>query len=249
MAGQRHLPARLTEPTRPGYHAGRDAADGVPRPVPGPRSLHVPTLPGLRTLAVFLGFGAGFVLGAACVRPLAASAAPSPVPWWLGDADPLTGVATPRVFEDRLRNAVERRLRAPAPLAVMLVDLDHFALVNAEHGHDAGDAVLRAVAERLRNCVRTEDTVARLSADVFAVLVDDPGAAPVAVLGERVRLAVGLPVPLGRSRFVQVGASVAVVVSDGAHEAEALLAEADQKINDIKVSGRGRVELVVVPFG
>ena len=131
----------------------------------------------------------------------------------------------------------------------MLVDLDHFALVNSEHGHDAGDAVLRAVAERLRGCVRTEDTVARLGADVFAVLVDDPGAAPVAVLGERVRLAVGLPVPLGRGRVVQVGASVAVVVSDGAHDAEALLAEADQKVYDIKSSGRGRVELVVVPFG
>jgi diguanylate cyclase (GGDEF)-like protein len=173
---------------------------------------------------------------------------PSPVPWWLGDEDPLTGVAMPRVFHDRLRNAVARRLRAPAPLAVMLVDLDHFALVNAEHGHDAGDAVLRSVAERLRGCVRTEDTVARLSADVFAVLVDDPGSAPVAELGERVRLAVGLPVPVGRGRMVQVGASVAVVVSDGSHDAEALLAEADQKVHEIKGSGRGRVELVIVAF-
>jgi len=209
----------------------------------------VPTVPGLRTLAVSLGFGAGFVLGAACVRLRAASVAPGAVPWWLGESDPLTGVATPRVFHDRLRNAVTRRLRSPAPLAVMLVDLDHFALVNAEHGHDAGDVVLRAVAERLRSCVRTEDTVARLSADVFAVLVDDPGAAPVAVLGERVRQAVALPVPLGKGRVVQVDASVAVVVSDGAHDAEALLAEADQKVDSIKASGRGRVELVVVPFG
>lgn len=209
----------------------------------------MPTVPGLRTLVLPLGFGAGFALGVACARLRAPSVAPSPVPWWLGDCDPLTGGATPRVFHDRLRNAVARRLRSPAPLAVMLVDLDHFALVNAEHGHDAGDTVLRAVAERLRSCVRTEDTVARLSADVFAVLVDDPGAAPVALLGERVREAVGLPVPLGKGRVAQVGASVAVVVSDGAHDAEALLAEADQKVEDIKSSGRGRVELVVVPFG
>jgi diguanylate cyclase (GGDEF)-like protein len=206
----------------------------------------VPTVPGLRTLVLPLALGAGVVLGVACARLRVARTSTTST---LDDSDPLTGVATPWVFHDRLRNAVDRRLRSPAPLAVMLVDLDHFALVNAEHGRDAGDAVLRAVAERLRSCVRTEDTIARLSADVFAVLVDDPGAAPVAVLGDRVRLAVGLPIPLGKGRVVQVGASVAVVVSDGAHDAEALLAEADQKVYDIKSSGRGRVELVVVPFG
>jgi diguanylate cyclase (GGDEF)-like protein len=209
----------------------------------------VPTVPGLRTLVLPLGLGAGFVLGVACTRLRAARTSPTPSPGRPRDRDPVTGAATPWVFHDRLRNAVARRLRSPAPLAVMLVDLDHFALVNSEHGRDAGDAVLRAVAERLRSCVRTEDTVARLSADVFAVLVDDPGATPVAVLGERVRLAVGLPVPLGKGRIVQIGASVAVVVSDGAHDAEALLTEADQRVHDIKSSGRGRVELVVVPFG
>jgi diguanylate cyclase (GGDEF)-like protein len=208
----------------------------------------VPTLPGLRTLAVFLGFGAGFVLGAACVRLRAASAAPSPVPWWLGDADPLTGVATPRVFEDRLRNAVERRLRAPAPLAVMLVDLDHFALVNAEHGHDAGDAVLRTVAERLRGCVRTADTVARVGGDAFAVLVDLPGEGSLEVLGRRVRRAVGSPVDVGGGRVVEVAGSVAVVVSDGGHDVGALLAEARDRVVEIKRGGGGRLELVVVPF-
>jgi diguanylate cyclase (GGDEF)-like protein len=209
----------------------------------------VPTTPGLRTLAVPLGFGAGVVLGAAWARLRAARSTPTPLPWWFGDSDPLTGLPTPRVFHDRLRHAVARRLRSPTPLAVLLVDLDNFSRVNNDHGHDAGDAVLRAVAERLQNCVRTEDTVARLSADVFGVLVDDPGAGPVAVLGERVRVAVGLPVPLGKGRVVQIGASIAVVVSDGGHDAEALLAEADQKIDDIKRSGSGRVELVVVPFG
>jgi diguanylate cyclase (GGDEF)-like protein len=209
----------------------------------------VPTVPGLRILAVPLGFGVAFVLGAAFARMRAASAVRSPAPWWLGDSDPLTGVATPRVLHDRLQHAVDRRLRSPAPFAVLLVDLDHFASVNARHGNGAGDAVLRAVAARLQGCVRTEDTVARLGADVFAVLVDDPGAGSVGALGERVRAAVGLPVDVGRGTVVQVDASVAVVVSDGAHDAQALLAEAEQRIVEIKSSGRGRVELVVVPFG
>ena len=213
----------------------------------------MPSVPGLRTLALPLGFGAGFALGAALgaalARTRAAQVAATPVPWWLGDVDPLTGLVTRRVFEDRLQNAIARRLRSAAPLTLLLVDLDRFAQVNGAHGHDVGDVVLRAVADRLKGCVRTEDTVARLSADVFAVLVDDPGAAPVTVLGERVRAAAGLPVEVGSGTVVGIGASVAAVVSDGAHDAEALLTEAEGRIFDIKRSGGGRLELVVVPFG
>jgi diguanylate cyclase (GGDEF)-like protein len=209
----------------------------------------VPTVPGLRSLAVPLAVGAGVVLGAAGARLRAARLARTRLPWWLVDRDPLTGLATPRIFHDRLQNAVDRRLRSPAPLVLLLVDLDHFVDVNTGHGRSAGDAVLRAVAERLQDCVRTEDTVARLGADLFGVLVDDPGAGPVTALGERVRAAVHLPVDVGRGTAVQVGASVAVVVSDGGHAAGALLLEAEQRIAGIKNSGRGRVELVVVPFG
>ncbi|HYJ74142.1 MAG TPA: GGDEF domain-containing protein, partial [Kineosporiaceae bacterium] len=146
---------------------------------------------------------------------------------------------------DRLQNAVERRLRAPAPLAVLLVDLERVD----DSGGAAGDAVLRAVARRLQGCVRTEDTVARLGEAVFGVLVDDVGDGPVAVLAERIRAAVGVPVEVGRSASVRLDAGVAVVVSDGGHDADALLAEAEQRIGDIRSSGRGGVELVVVPFG
>lgn len=196
-----------------------------------------------RALAVPLGLGAGFVLGAAWAwRHDPAPAGDR------GERDPLTGLATASVFEDRLRNALDRRLRAPAPLAVLLVDLDGFAALNAEHGHDAGDAVLRTVAERLRGCVRTADTVARVGGDAFAVLVDLPGEGSLEVLGRRVRRAVGSPVDVGGGRIVEVAGSVAVVVSDGGHDVGALLAEARERVVEIKRSGGGRLELVVVPF-
>lgn len=162
--------------------------------------------------------------------------------------DRLTGLVSGEVFDDRLQNALDRRLRAPAPLALLLLDLDDFARVNADHGHEAGDEALRVVADRLRSCVRTEDTVARLRADVFAVLVDAPGAGSLAALGERVRSAVARPVPLGDAAVVSLDASVAVVVSDGGRSAEELLREAAGRVFDIKCSGSGRVELVVVPF-
>ena len=162
--------------------------------------------------------------------------------------DRLTGLVTGEIFDDRLQNALDRRLRAPAPLAVLLLDLDGFGRVNAEHGHGVGDLALRVVAERLRGCVRTEDTVARLRGDVFAVLVDAPGAGSLAALGHRVREAVGTPMDLGDGRLVGLDASIAVVVSDGGQDAEALLREAAGRVFDIKCSGRGRVELVVVPF-
>jgi diguanylate cyclase (GGDEF)-like protein len=196
-----------------------------------------------RALAVPLGLGAGFVIGAAWAwRHAPAPAADR------GERDPLTGLATAPVFEDRLRNALDRRLRAPAPLAVLLVDLDGFAALNAEHGHDAGDAVLRTVAERLRGCVRTADTVARVGGDAFAVLVDLPGEGSLEVLGRRVRRAVGSPVDVGGGRVVEVAGSVAVVVSDGGHDVGALLAEARERVVEIKRGGGGRLELVVVPF-
>jgi diguanylate cyclase (GGDEF)-like protein len=82
--------------------------------------------------------------------------------------DPLTGVANRRAFEER----VASRIRAGRPGAIVMVDLDHFKLVNDQLGHLAGDRVLRAVASLLEATAKSEDFVARLGGDEFALLLD-----------------------------------------------------------------------------
>jgi diguanylate cyclase (GGDEF)-like protein len=90
----------------------------------------------------------------------------------LGFRDSLTGLASPALFEDRLRHALRRAARDAMPRSVLLVDLDDFAQVNAGLGEAAGDQVLIEAASRLRSCVRQTDTVARLGGDQFAVVLE-----------------------------------------------------------------------------
>ena len=91
--------------------------------------------------------------------------------------DPLTGLANRTLFVDRLTHAMALQKREARAVAVLLIDLDDFKLVNDSLGHPAGDAILSRAAERLTNAVRASDTVARLGGDEFAVLMEgDPDA-------------------------------------------------------------------------
>jgi diguanylate cyclase len=86
--------------------------------------------------------------------------------------DPLTGLASRALFDDRLRHALRRAARDGVPRSVLMVDLDDFAQVNQGLGEAAGDQVLIEVASRLRSCVREADTVARVDGDRFAVVLE-----------------------------------------------------------------------------
>ena len=124
--------------------------------------------------------------------------------------DSLTQLANRSLFHNRLEHA----LRAAAlAVCVLLLDIDEFKSINDSHGHQAGDELLRAVAERLRGCLREGDTAARLGGDEFALLLDRSGgeedAVAVAkrllsdfekridVAGERVRVHVSLGISVG----------------------------------------------------
>ncbi|GLL02264.1 GGDEF domain-containing protein [Dactylosporangium matsuzakiense] len=153
---------------------------------------------------------------------------------WQAHHDPLTGLANRAVLTDRLEALTDNG----SPAAVLYLDLDGFKAVNDGHGHEAGDAVLRAVAARLLTLVRGGDLVARLGGDEFVVLAPGLDAAGASALAARVVDQVARPVPIGPATFA-VGASVGVAVLSGTGGADALRA-ADTAMYQAKRRGRGR---------
>jgi diguanylate cyclase (GGDEF)-like protein/PAS domain S-box-containing protein len=157
--------------------------------------------------------------------------------------DPLTGLANRALMQDRLEHALaDRRVRRHA---VVLLDLDDFKAVNDGAGHEAGDAVLTAVARRLSAGVRPADTVARLGGDEFVVLMEDvEGLRDVVTVAERLLLALREPVVWGDERFT-VGGSIGVTLTDPTDRRgmDDLLRDADLAMYVAKSSGKDRVRV------
>jgi diguanylate cyclase (GGDEF)-like protein/PAS domain S-box-containing protein len=155
--------------------------------------------------------------------------------------DPLTGLGNRRLFTDRVQHALERRQRQHHRTAVLFCDLDHFKLVNDTLGHSRGDALLIAVADRLRSIVRVGDTVARLGGDEFAVLLEDLDRESEAdESADRILQALSRPFQL-EDREVFVGASVGIAVARAGQGVDDLVTDADVAMYGAKARGRGRV--------
>ncbi len=108
----------------------------------------------------------------------------------LSHIDTLTNVFNRRYFNHRLSEEVARASRFGRPLALAICDLDRFKALNDTHGHQAGDVILRYIAQALRRSVRTIDIVCRLGGDEFAVLMPDTDAEECGLLSERLRKSV-----------------------------------------------------------
>ena len=140
--------------------------------------------------------------------------------------------------------ALSRAQRSGSTTGLLYVDLDGFKAVNDNHGHAAGDDVLREVASRLRDEVRAGDVVCRLGGDEFVVVVEPvDGESDLLELASRLIGSISDPIGAG-GHVVRVGASIGVAVSrDGIADAEVLLAEADTATYRAKRLGRGRAEV------
>jgi diguanylate cyclase (GGDEF)-like protein/PAS domain S-box-containing protein len=157
--------------------------------------------------------------------------------------DGLTSLPNRALFRDRLQQTLSRSVRTNNPLAVLLLDLDGFKQVNDSLGHDAGDQLLKAVAERFTETSRPSDTLARLGGDEFALLID--GAHETHAVGVAKRLLVALEEPIWvAGRELVVGASIGIALHGGGPgEGEELLRHADVAMYAAKEAGRGRFEV------
>jgi diguanylate cyclase (GGDEF)-like protein len=164
--------------------------------------------------------------------------------------DPLTGLPNRARFMDRLERSVALAERTGTGFAVLFVDLDGFKAVNDAYGHQAGDALLRALAARMTGTVRRSDTVARLSGDEFTVLTGEPvDTDGVRVLAGKLVAACAAPVEVDE-RMLRVSASVGVALfPDHGADADALVRAADAAMYVAKWGGTGRVQVGPVAKG
>jgi len=155
--------------------------------------------------------------------------------------DPLTGLPNRASFTEHLKEAMRRAKRAGWPLALLFVDLDLFKRVNDSLGHDAGDRLLRVVAERIRRAVREADMLFRMGGDEFTVLLEDVrGPEEAAMVAGRMLEAIAEPLSL-QLHEISVSASVGIALYPRDDTVgERLLKSADTAMYRAKELGRNR---------
>jgi diguanylate cyclase (GGDEF)-like protein len=156
--------------------------------------------------------------------------------------DQLTGLANRVQFTTELRGAVGVARASDERVSLFYVDLDRFKPVNDEYGHDVGDALLKAVGDRLNSCTRASDLVARLGGDEFGVLVKAQAKVDLDGVPARIREAFTQPFTIGGHQL-RLGVSVGrAVYPDDAEDADTLLRLADSAMFEAKRAGRGALE-------
>ncbi len=158
----------------------------------------------------------------------------------LAHHDALTGLPNRTLFHDRFRQALAQAERSGSEVAILLIDLDHFKDINDTFGHDAGDFLLCRVTERLADCIRKTDTVARMGGDEFAIVLTGlRQPADASHVAQTIVESLSEPIAF-HGQNLCVGASVGVTIypSDDT-EPDLLLRNADVALYQAKENGRG----------
>jgi diguanylate cyclase (GGDEF)-like protein/PAS domain S-box-containing protein len=164
--------------------------------------------------------------------------------------DSLTGLPNRALFMDRLEHALARANRQGSKVAVLFMDLDNFKITNDSLGHEIGDQLLVAVAERLKACLRPEDTAARLGGDEFTILVEEvDGVSDAARVAERIAESLQCPFALGQQEFFFT-TSIGIALSSPLQMPPAdLLRHADLAMYQAKHKGKARYEVFEPSMG
>lgn len=160
----------------------------------------------------------------------------------LAHHDPLTGLPNRQLLSDRMEQALARARRSHGKIAVLFLDLNGFKPINDEFGHEAGDAALREVADRLREVVRHEDTLARVGGDEFVILLSDlnENAEDTAELVASKCLLVFQQPFIIRDHACKLGTSIGIAVGNSECAADKLLIASDQAMYRAKEAGQGK---------
>jgi diguanylate cyclase (GGDEF)-like protein len=156
--------------------------------------------------------------------------------------DPLTNLYSRRHFDSSLRQEFDRALSCNQPLSLILIDLDQFKPVNDTWGHGVGDAVLIAVAGRIRHATRSTDIVCRYGGDEFAVIAPGTAISSGKRIADRLRAAISSESYAREDRKIHIGCSVGVASlwPDALTPAELLL-RADEALITAKRAGGNRI--------
>ncbi|MGV7121824.1 diguanylate cyclase [Sphingopyxis sp. 550A] len=160
----------------------------------------------------------------------------------VANTDMLTGLPNRRHTLSFLETALAGARERGVPLAVAIFDIDHFKRINDDHGHAAGDEVIRRVARRAKASLRDEDLVGRFGGEEFVCILQRSSAQAAEMVAERLRIAIEAE-GHADGRLPPATVSIGLAVYDGEGEAEALLQRADQALYIAKREGRNRLRM------
>ena len=154
--------------------------------------------------------------------------------------DQLTGLVNRSMFYERVAEALDTHADQATVFAVFFIDLDGFKQVNDVYGHSAGDLVLQTTAERLQDCTRSSDTVARFGGDEFAVLLEHmTGSADTCAIADRIVADLRVPIRVGSDEAI-VTASVGIRLNLPDDDTDMILRAADLAMYQAKTSGKSQ---------
>lgn len=161
--------------------------------------------------------------------------------------DPLTGLNNRRRIMEVIRYWVTRRKREAAPLCFVVCDIDHFKRINDEHGHDAGDKVLVAVAETMSRTLREQDSVARWGGEEFLIVMPNTALTQAIAVAERLRQQIEDTTLAIGERTIRISLTLGVTEHHAEEDPEASIARADNALYRGKEGGRNRVVTAAGP--
>ena len=158
----------------------------------------------------------------------------------LAHHDPLTGLPNRLLFDDRLTKAIEQAIRSEQRCVLLYLDLDGFKVINDTLGHSVGDELLRVVGDRLRNVLRSSDTIARLGGDEFVILAGSFNPEYAAQLAEKILDQLRLPIPVSGELLSVTGSIGIAIYPENGEDSQLLMRAADMAMYNAKSEGRNR---------